>query len=227
MAIRIDESIPARWHGGKRPIGSVIAIVFHYTANTGSSATAEGNARYFAATDRKASAHIVVDTGDAAYLCVPLDTTAWAVGDGHGGKYGALVNNFNSVSIEMVSRTDEAGRYYIPDETVRHAREVYQWLLERLPNVKYTIRHYDVSCKRCPEPYLGEDKWAEFRDWMVNGLEMVEQSYIVVNGKEKPVARILKNGTNYIKLRDLVKAMAGTADFEVSSKGGTPILTLK
>ena len=99
--LTFNNSIQARWHGGKRPLSAVTAIVFHYTGNSGQTATARGNATYFRDTATKASAHIVVDTGDTAYLCVPLDTVAWSVGDGQGGKYGKLVNNYNSVSIEM------------------------------------------------------------------------------------------------------------------------------
>ena len=225
MAIKVDSSIQARWHGGKRNLSAVTAIVFHYTGNSGTTASARGNANYFASTDRKASAHIVVDTRPVAYLCVPLDTVAWSVGDGSAGKFGKLVNNYNRVSIEMVSCTDASGHYYIPFETIRNAYDVYHWLIKQLPNIKYTVRHYDVSLKQCPAPYIDEKKWAEFKDWMVNGLEMVEQSYIIVDGKEKPVERILKGGVNYIKVRDFVKAMAGVHDMEISSKGSIPVLT--
>jgi N-acetylmuramoyl-L-alanine amidase CwlA len=234
MALKFDSSLPAFWHGGKRPLSSIIAIVFHYTGNAGSSATARGNAAYFrdgcperkngVIRKRPASAHIVVDTGDTAYLCVPLDVTAYAVGDGRAGPYGRLVSNYNSVSIEMVSRTDSAGRYYIPDETIKHAREVYLWLLKQLPNVRYVIRHYDVSLKLCPAPYINQDKWAAFLKYMKEGDEVVEQSRIIVNGVEKPVKRILKDGTNYVRLRDIVQALAGTCDLEVSSQGSIPVL---
>ena len=36
-------------------------------------------------------------------------TVAWSVGDGQSGKYGRVYNNYNTVSIEMVSHTDSAG----------------------------------------------------------------------------------------------------------------------
>ena len=172
--MEIDPSIRAKWHGGKRSLAAIRAVVMHYTANSGQMATAKGNARYFegGSEGRKASAHYVVDEGNVAYECVPLDTVAWSVGDGNRGPYGKLVNNYNSVSIEMVSHTDAAGRYYIPMETQRHAAELYAQLLRQLPNVKYVVRHYDVSLKRCPAPMIDEAAWAKFKTLLEEACEV-------------------------------------------------------
>lgn len=172
--MEIDSSIRAKWHGGKRSLAAIQAIVFHYTANVGKMATAKGNARYFenGSEGRKASAHYVVDEGKTAFECVPLDTVAWSVGDGNKGPYGKLVNNYNSVSIEMVSHTDGNKRYYIPEETQRHAAELYAQLKKQLPNVKYAIRHYDVSLKQCPAPMIDEAAWAKFKDLLEEAEEV-------------------------------------------------------
>lgn len=174
MNLTIDSSIRAKWHGGKRSLAAIQAIVFHYTANVGRMATAKGNARYFesGSEGRKSSAHYVVDEGKTAFECVPLDTVAWSVGDGSKGPYGKLVNNHNSASIEMVSHTDENKRYYIPEETQRHAAELYAQLRKQLPNVKYIVRHYDVSLKRCPEPMIDETAWAQFKTLLEEATEM-------------------------------------------------------
>lgn len=172
--MEIDSSIRAKWHGGKRKLSAITAIVMHYTANVGSMATAKGNARYFegGSEGRKASAHYVVDEGSTAYECVPLDTVAWSVGDGSKGPYGQLVNNYNSVSIEMVSHTDERGAYYIPEETQRHAAELYAQLERHLPNVRYVVRHYDVSLKKCPAPMVDEAAWAKFKNLLEEATEV-------------------------------------------------------
>lgn len=53
--------------------------------------------------------------------------------------------------------------------------------------------------------------------------EMVEKSKIIVDGKEVPVERILKDGTNYVKVRDLAAALG----LEVSSKGNIAVLSRK
>jgi len=51
--------------------------------------------------------------------------------------------------------------------------------------------------------------------------EMVENSKIIVDGKEITVRRILKDGTNYIAIRDVGNAL----DYVVSAKGNVPVLT--
>lgn len=53
--------------------------------------------------------------------------------------------------------------------------------------------------------------------------EMVEKSKIIVDGKKIAVERILKNGTNYIKVRDIAAAL----DLEVSNKGNIAVLKHK
>ena len=225
MKLQINTSLRASRIGGKRPLSAIRAIVFHYTANTGSSASALGNARYFAngSEGRAASAHYCVDEKNIVYECVPLDTVAWSVGDGKSGKYGNLVNNYNSVSIEMVSHTDASGAYYIPKETQENAARLYQMLLKKLPGVQYTVRHYDVSGKLCPLPMVAEDRWDEFKRLLMEVDEVVEKSKIIVDGKEFAVDRILKDGTNYIKVRDLAAAL----DLEVSNQGSIAVLNRK
>ena len=53
--------------------------------------------------------------------------------------------------------------------------------------------------------------------------EMVEKSKIIVNGKEVPAKRILKDGTNYIAVRDVGDALG----YAVSNKGSIPVLKSK
>ena len=134
-----------------------------------------------------------------------------------------MYNNYNTVSIEMVSHTDSAGRYYIPEETMRNAARLYQMLLKKLPSVEAAVRHYDISMKLCPLPLIDEGKWSNFKKLLVEVDEVVEKSKIIVNGKECPVDRILKDGTNYIKIRDLAAAL----DLEVSNKGNIAVLNTK
>lgn len=225
MALKINDSIRASRVGGRRPLSAIRAIVFHYTANKGQNATALGNARYFAngSEGRAASAHFVVDEGDTAYECVPLDVVAWAVGDGQSGKYGKVYNNYNTVSIEMVSHTDASGKYYIPEATMKNAARLYQMLLKQLPNVQAVVRHYDISMKLCPLPLIDEAKWEDFKKLLEEVDETVTKAKMIVDGKEVEVERILKNGTNYIKIRDIAKAL----DLDVSNKGNIAILNHK
>lgn len=53
--------------------------------------------------------------------------------------------------------------------------------------------------------------------------EMVEGSKMIVNGKEYATQRILKDGINYIKARDLANAL----NMDITSKGSIPVFTTK
>lgn len=53
--------------------------------------------------------------------------------------------------------------------------------------------------------------------------EMVEKAKLIVDGKEITVERILKDGTNYIKIRDIADVLG----YDVTSKGSVAVLTKK
>lgn len=167
MSYKIDSSIRARYYGSSNR-GNPKYIVLHYTGNSGTSATAKGNANYFHTCTRKASAHYVVDENATIYQCVPDNRAAWSVGDssnGHGTFYGKCTNT-NSISIEMVSHSN--GSYYIPDATIQRAAELTRDLMKKYGiNAEHVIRHYDVTTKACPEPMCGttakNKKWAAFK----------------------------------------------------------------
>lgn len=53
--------------------------------------------------------------------------------------------------------------------------------------------------------------------------EVVEDSKMIVNGKEVKVKRILKDGANYIKIRDIAEAL----NMEISASGNIPVLKTK
>jgi len=54
-------------------------------------------------------------------------------------------------------------------------------------------------------------------------LEVVEESKIIVNGKEISVRRILKDGTNYIAIRDVASALG----YEIGNQGNVAVLDKK
>ena len=75
-------------------------------------------------------------------------------------------------------------------------------------------------------------KKADFTHWLKlkdisyeesEGEEVVEKAKIIVDGKEHTVERILKEGTNFIKIRDIADLLG----YEVSSQGSTAVLTKK
>ena len=66
-------------------------------------------------------------------------------------------------------------------------------------------------------------KWAEFKELLEGVDEVVTKAKMIVDGKDVEVERILKDGTNYIKIRDIAKAL----DLEVSNKGNIAVLNHK
>ena len=70
------------------------------------------------------------------------------------------------------------------------------------------IRHYDVTHKKCPAPFVDSKEWEKFRNRLVDKEddEVTDKVTMKVNGKDYTVNRILKDGKNYICLADLSKA---------------------
>lgn len=174
MSYTINTSYRARWYNTtKRALSNIKYIVIHYTANSGSTATAKSNARYFSTTDRKASAHYIIDETGMIYNCVPLVNAAYAVGDTQkytngGAQYKGKCTNSNSVSIEMVSHTNDKGQYYISDTTIDYTVELTRSLMKELDiPASRVLTHYEVTGKLCPATHCytqeGKARWKEFK----------------------------------------------------------------
>ena len=114
------------------------------------------------------------------------------------------------------------GRVMATDKTIANAAELVYSLCKQY-DIPYDhiIRHYDVMGKKCPAYWVGNDGLEKFRKQVEEVGEVVTDSYMIVDGKKVPVQRILKNGTNYVKIRDVAKAL----DLEVGFQGN--IATLK
>ena len=147
-------------------------IVIHYTANNGD--TALGNASYFARKPYlRASAGYFVDENDK-YQSVRDSNTAW-----HCGADTTYVHpkcrNSNSIGVELCSRRDIKGHYYFADGTVKNAIELTRYLMDKHGvGVDCVLRHYDVTGKICPAPFVGdESQWVEFKSKLVKGDEEV------------------------------------------------------
>lgn len=131
-------------------------IVVHFTATL---ASARNNATYFARNEGQgASAHYFVDdVTPEIYQSVAEGDTAW-----HAGNWAM---NCRAIGIEVVS----AGEDFSATEV-----EKLGWLVKRLM-AKYgigasaVIRHYDVTGKLCPAPYVAASKWAALRAAITGG----------------------------------------------------------
>lgn len=137
-------------------------LVLHYTANNGD--TAFSNCKYFSGANRNASSHYFVDE-KGIYRSVRDMNVAWHCGSMNGYKH-KYCRNTNSIGIEMCSRIDSNGKFYIKEETIANAIELTKFLMEKydIP-VDNVIRHYDVTGKMCPKPFVEEEKlWLDFKD---------------------------------------------------------------
>ena len=197
-------------------------ICLHFTSGNGD--TAQNNADYFAREGGlNASAHYFVDT-ERIVQSVKDSDTAWHCGKERGGSYYNDCRNANSIGIEMCDSKRD-GTVKATEQTIRNAAELAAALCERygLP-VSHIIRHYDVTGKLCPKYWVDDpDGIVRFRKLVKEAGEMVETSRMIVDGKEVPVERILKNGTNYVKIRDVAAALG----LEVGNQGNVAVLRRK
>ena len=161
-------------YGGKRSNSDIKYIVIHYTANDGD--TDEGNGNYFANNIVGASAHYFVDD-DSITRSVPDDYIAWAVGGSKykytkGGKFYGKCTNANSISIEFCD-TKKNGVYDFTEATMKNAADLVKLLMKKynVP-VERVIRHYDVTGKVCPKPFVDDEKaWETFKERLADNME--------------------------------------------------------
>ena len=149
-----------KWNTSKRT-ASIEYIVIH---NTGTTASAVNNCKYFGSGDRQASADFFVDTDGKVYQfnADVKGRFTWHCGDGN-GKYG--ITNNNSIGIECVSKGSEFTALQ---------KEALKSLVKELMatyGAKQIVRHYDASKKQCPSAYCGssakDSKWKELKAYLL------------------------------------------------------------
>lgn len=157
-------------------------IVIHYV---GAVSSAKNNVDYFYDKDRQSSAHYFVDE-KSIWQCVEDTNIAWHCGGAK--KYFSNCRNSNSIGIELCCKKDKAGKWYFEDKTLENATELVRSLMNKY-NVKFEniIRHYDVTHKVCPKPFVDDAKyWNKFKE----GIKMQDITdpgealeYLIENGR--------------------------------------------
>lgn len=135
-------------------------IVMHYTAGNGD--TARNNCDYYHRVGGlQASAHYFVDE-HGAMQSVREGDTAWHCGAR--AYWHPECRNGNSIGIEMCSRKRADGSYYIKPETVANAAALAREIMQRYGiDTDHVLRHYDVTGKRCPMPWVDDPaQWTAF-----------------------------------------------------------------
>lgn len=141
-------------------------IVIHYV---GAVSTAKNNADYFYSAYRGASATYFVDETSIWQVVDDYDT-AWHCGSETGVYYHPECRNTNSIGIEMCCKKKN-GKWYFEDATVNNTIELTKHLMDKydIP-ASNVIRHYDVTHKTCPEPYVRDTAaWNAFKARLTSG----------------------------------------------------------
>ena len=149
---------PSNYRAGRTQ--PVRYIVMHYTANNGD--TAKNNCDYYHRVGGlQASAHYFCDEHGAMQSVRECDT-AWHCGAR--AYWHPECRNANSIGIEMCSRKRADGSYYIKPETVANAATLAKGIMQRYGiDTDHVLRHYDVTGKRCPMPWVDDPaQWTAF-----------------------------------------------------------------
>ena len=134
-------------------------IVIHYV---GAVSSAKANADYFYSVNRQASAHYFVDENEI-WQVVREGDRAWHCGT-NGTYYHPECRNSNSIGIEMCCYNNN-GVLDIKEEVINKTIELTKELMAKynIP-VENVIRHYDVTHKCCPAPFVNnESRWNDFK----------------------------------------------------------------
>ena len=217
MSYILKEEILKKGHS-KRPCGNYkkTSITIHSTGNEKSTAENERAWLDNPSNTRDASWHYVV--GEGIVIQAILDSEeAWHSGTTEGNRY--------SIGIEIIESGDREKVLETAAEFVADLLKKYGWGLDKVK------KHYDWTGKDCPRILInnayvkGGMNW----NWFVNKVkeymegEMIEESKIIIDGKEVPVRRILKDGTNYIAIRDVANAVG----YDIGNNGNIAVLTKK
>lgn len=166
-------------------------IVIHYVGALGD---ARANAKYYASGDKKASAHYFVGHAGDVWQSVEDRNIAW-----HCGSLSYVhkeCRNANSIGIEMcVRKTNKSSLsasdkdWYFEQATVDSTIELVKELMVKYNiDADHVVRHYDVTGKICPNPYvynLSNHTWTQFKAALVNNIAT----------EDKPAT------TNYYRIR--------------------------
>ena len=203
MAYKIQKKLTPYNFTDKNDASRIKYIVIHYFGSLG---TALAVANYFANAYRGASAHYSLDEGETIYQSVEDEDIAWHCGT-HGTYYHPYCRNSNSLGIEVRPHKVNTKQLYATDEDWYFKPEIIDRLVEftkakmKEHNVPLdrVVRHYDVTHKICPNPFVVNAKaqaaWEAFKK------RLVEETTV-----EQPLAPA-SNGS--IKVGDVVSFKGG------------------
>lgn len=161
-------------------------IVIHFV---GAVSSAKANSNYFKNTYRGASAHYFVDDG-SIYQVVEDKDVAWHCG-ANSYKHKNCRNS-NSIGVEMCCFKN-GSKIDINENVVNRTIELTKELMTKynIP-IENVIRHYDVTGKACPEPFISNVcRWNNFKSRLgqVSTSTQVSTSNNTMKGDDVEVRR--------------------------------------
>ena len=155
MAIPFKQAARGNYSPGRT--SPISYLVLHYTANSGD--TARNNLDYFARTVTGTSAHYFVDKNEVCQSVKDTDV-AWHCGRADGKYRHPACRNSNSIGIEMCDSLNT-----VPEATRARTAAFVRELMSRygIP-AENVLRHYDVTGKGCPTPWVDDpEAWMDFK----------------------------------------------------------------
>lgn len=153
-------------------------IVIHYFGALGDDA---GVVNYFDRDGINASAHYALDDDSITQAVLDGDA-AWHCGDSGKGTLKGKCCNANSIGIEVrpykanTSHLSAADTdWYFHEQTTENLVELVRYLMDKHGiDADHVVRHFDVTSKLCPRPWVGDDintyygktgnqLWADFK----------------------------------------------------------------
>lgn len=208
----------------KDDTGRIKYIVIHYVGALGG---AKANCQYYASKYLGASAHYFVGFDGEIWQSVADEDIAWHCG---AKSYKHVeCRNSNSIGIEMCvrnkgSQADTSKDWYFEDATVRETIELTQYLMKKynLP-ADHVIRHYDVTGKICPNPYVyntTKDTWDKFKKAIKGGQAASTEEMTKITGKSQATAAQMqayiksKNGSVAQSVIDMIPLYLSEGEME-------------
>lgn len=148
-------------YAGQKPIYLVVHNTdnYHAGADARSHAKAQHDGNFHGM-----SAHVYVDDKEA-YQALPFSRGAWHVGVDYGGRLFGIVNNRNSVGIEMCV---QKGCDY--ESAFQNTVQICQKLMKELGiPANRVVQHYDVCGKNCPSAIRARGDWTRFQNALRKG----------------------------------------------------------
>ncbi len=171
------------------------------------------------AAERYASAHYFVDRKEVQ-LIIPENEVAYHAHENNGCYVSFLKPNANKTAIGVEMCVEKNGK--IHSETVQNAAELVADLCKRYGlSTNKIVRHYDVTNKNCPAPWVSDSsQLTAFRKKVDSllGNKTVSNTTAPTSQSSKSTGTILKKGSSGSKVKALQKRLI-SAGFSLPKYG--------